>query len=428
MRWSAGLVGLVALFAVSAFPGASSAQAAESVRYGIEDDAWLLHGPGTLTSRINELERLHVDIVRFTLHWNEIARTRPASGGDPTDPAYRWRSADTVLTGLRRQGIAVVLTLVGTPGWANGGRTANWAPDSSSTFANFASAAAKRYSWVQDWTIWNEPNLPAWLRPTDAGVYVNRLLNPGYVAIHGAIPDALVGGGMTSPRGGTGGVSPVAWIRAMGKAKARLDAYAHHPYPSRPKVESPWGPACTHCSTITMAELGRLLTEVQRAFGPKRIWLTEYGYQTNPPDLLLGVPLATQAQYVASAARRVYLAQRVDMLVYYLVQDDADPDGWQSGLLTAEGLPKPSYTAFRLPFTEVGRNGDHVNVWGQIRAGSGRRPFRLRAFVDGRWAWLGGTRLTDARGFFTSDVRAPRGSHLQVWSPRDRAYGLELRV
>jgi len=428
MRRSAWFVALIAAITMSAFPGASSAQGANSVQYGIEDDAWLLHGPGTLSSRISELERLHVDIVRFTLHWDQIARRRPTNATDPDDRAYRWRSSDNVLNALHRAQISVVVTLVGTPSWANGGQPANWAPTSASTFASFATAAATRYPWVQDWTIWNEPNLPAWLKPTTAAVYVGRLLNPAYTAIHNAIPDALVGGGMTSPRGGAGGVSPVAWIKAMGKAKAHLDAYAHHPYPSKPQVESPWGPACTRCSTITMAELGRLLNQVQRAFGPKRIWLTEYGYQTNPPDILLGVSPAKQAEYVASAARRVYLAPRVDMLIYYLVQDDAQPDGWQSGLVTSGGLPKPSFTAFRLPFTEVSRSGNRVHLWGQVRAGSGQRPYRLRALVGGRWSWLGGSRLTDAHGFFAVTVTAPRGSVLQLWSPRDHAYSLELRV
>jgi hypothetical protein len=43
---------------------------------------------------------------------------------------------------------------------------------------------------------------------------------------------------------------------------------------------------------------------VCRAFGRKRIWLTEYGYQTNPPDGYLGVSAALQARYLADAAYR----------------------------------------------------------------------------------------------------------------------------
>ena len=51
-----------------------------------------------------------------------------------------------------------------------------------------------------------------------------------------------------------------------------------------------------------MATIDRLLREVGMAFGRKRIWLTEYGYQTNPPDRLLGVSPALQARYVGEAA------------------------------------------------------------------------------------------------------------------------------
>jgi hypothetical protein len=258
-------------------------------------------------------------------------------------------------------------------------------------------------------------------------VYVRKLLNPAFRQIHAVIPDARVGGGMTSPRSGSG-VSPVAWIRAMGAADALLDAYAHHPYPNRPQSETPWGPACARCSTISMAELERLEREVQEAFGPTRIWLTEYGYQTSPPDTTLGVSPATQADYVASAARRVYLAPYVDMLIFFLVRDDTDSDGWQSGLTTADGRQKPSYTAFRLPLTQASRDGSHVAVWGQVRPRSGAQPYRLRIFEDGRWSWAGGTRWTDARGFLSVTLRAPPGALIQLWSPRDGAYSLAVRV
>jgi hypothetical protein len=214
----------------------------------------------------------------------------------------------------------------------------------------------------------------------------------------------------------------------MAAANARLDAYAHHPYPVRPQTETPWTGACRHCSTITMAELERLLREVRANFGAKRIWLTEYAYQSNPPDRTLGVPLSTQAHYVSSAALRVYRAERVDMLIHFLVRDETTPAGWQSGFFTTSGRRKPSYTAFKLPLTQVVRRGATVSLWGQIRPRSGRQPYRLRRFEQGRWSWLGGTRSTDARGFFAVSVPARRGSLVQVWSPRDRSYGLPVRV
>ena len=130
-------------------------------------------------------------------------------------------------------------------------------------------------------------------------------------------PRARVAGGVTAPRGSTGGVSPVAWIRGMRAARARLDAYAHHPYPSSNR-ETPFAGGCAHCATITMATLERLLTEVGRAFGPKRIWLTEYGYQTGS----YGVSQQRQAELIGQSGLRVHRAPRVDMLIHYLVKDE----------------------------------------------------------------------------------------------------------
>jgi hypothetical protein len=404
------------------------AQAAPGIQYGVQDDAWLLYGPGSLDSRLQTLERLGVDIVRFYLRWDQVAQRRPSNARNHADPAYAWNGNDAVLQGLRRHRIEALVTLLGTPGWANGGRSFNWAPSDGRSFADFAYAAAKRYSWVKKWTIWNEPNQRRWLRPTSAEVYVNTLLNPGYAALHAATPGVRVAGGVTAPRAASDGVSPVAWIRAMAASRARLDVYAHHPYPVRPQTETPWTGACAHCATITMSELERLLREVRRSFGSKRIWLTEYGYQTNPPDRTLGVSWATQARHLASAARRAYLAPRVDMLIHWLVVDETSAAGWQSGFFTVSGTRKPAYDAFQLPLTHVSRLGANVRVWGQIRPRSGRQPFRLRRSVGGRWSWLGGTRMTDARGFFAAMVPATSGSLLQVWSPRDRRYGLVLRV
>jgi hypothetical protein len=405
-----------------------AADAAPTIRYGVQDDAWLENGPGTLASRLAELRTLGVEVVRYTLRWDAIASRRPRRATDPSDPAYDWRIADRVLQGLRRSRIAPLVTLYGSPAWANGGRPPNYAPRSRAAFAGFARAAATRYPWVTLWTIWNEPNQAIWLRPTSVKTYVRTLLNPAYEEIHTVIPGARVGGGMTAARGGTLGVAPVPWIRAMGALGARLDAYAHHPYPSTPRAESPWGPGCPRCSTITMADLERLDREVRRSLGQKRIWVTEYGYQTNPPDTLLGVSLMTQASYMSSASLRTYLARNVDILLFFLVRDDTEMDGWQSGLRTARGKKKPAYTAFRLPLTQVSRRGTVVRIWGQIRPGSGRQPFRLRV-LDLRGArWLGGTRRTNARGFFEVSARLPRGTVVQVWAVRDRSWSLPLRL
>ncbi|HEU0304096.1 MAG TPA: hypothetical protein VFR32_05905 [Gaiellaceae bacterium] len=409
-----------------------TAAGATGAKFGIHDDAWLLSGPGTLSSRLRELDRIGTDIVRFTLRWDQIAREEPLSPRDPSDDAYRWRGADAVLTGLNRRGIPAVVTLVGTPGWANGGLASNFAPTSGKAFADFAHAAALRFPFVRHWTIWNEPNQQRWLRPASPQLYVQRLLNPAYGAIKAANSHALIGGGVTAPRGNAGGVSPLAWISGMARAGAKLDAYAHHPYPLQPQTETPWTGGCQHCQTISMASLERLTTAVRRALGPKRIWLTEYGYQTNPPDDWLGVAPALQALYVAEAASRVWNAPYVDMLINFLYQDDVADNGfssgWQSGFKTASGVAKPSLRAFMLPLARASRRGEQTTLWGQVRPRSGPQLYRLQEQRAGVWEWLGGERVTQKDGSFKVTVKAGRDTRLRIWSPRDAMYGLTLRV
>ena len=86
----------VVLVAVLACVAASSVQASKGVRYGIQDDAWLQYGPGTLNQRLATFKRLGVPLVRFTLHWNQIARggrrMRPRRAIAPTTGVVPTRS------------------------------------------------------------------------------------------------------------------------------------------------------------------------------------------------------------------------------------------------------------------------------------------------------------------------------------------------
>jgi hypothetical protein len=406
---------IVGLFGTANEP----AQASPFVRYGLQDDAWLLYGSGTLDERVRTLDRMGVAYVRFTLDWSQIERTRGSRN---------WGRADEVLDALRRHGIAAVVTLYGTPRWANGARSPNWAPTSSGAFASFAAAAAMRYPWVSHWLIWNEPNQRRWLRPTSPGTYVAKLLNPAFTAIHRVHPAAKVAGGVTAPRGSTGGVSPVDWIRGMDGAGARLDAYAHNPYPLS-RMETPWTGACGHCETITMASLERLLREVARAFGArKRIWLTEYGYQTNPPDRLLGVSNATQARYLADAAWRAYKAPNVDMLIHFLYKDEPDATRWQSGLVTARGAAKPARRAFSVACAQAYRIGATTAVWGHVANGSGRRWYVLQQFRSGVWRTVNGAYRTTTGGFLYRYVRAAAGSKLRIVHTTSRIVSPVLTV
>jgi hypothetical protein len=321
------LVPLTALAAaVITLVAPATASASRFVQYGVQDDAFLQTGP--VEGKVQTLDRLGVKLVRYTLNWREIALKKPAHPMNPNDRAYDWSRADETLKALHKQRIAVLVTLYGSPAWANGRHAANFIPTSKTALSSFAYAAAKRYPWITMWEVWNEPNLRRFLRPFSPALYVQRLLNPTYAALHAIRRSNRVAGGATSPRAtgfGRTGISPIAFMRGMRAAHPHMDAYSHHPYPVT-RSETPWGFApgtCKYCKgVLTLANLPALLKEVQHDFGRKRIWLTEWGYQTNPPDRIVGVSYTTQAQYVSQAALRALEAPYVDIFIHFMVKDD----------------------------------------------------------------------------------------------------------
>jgi hypothetical protein len=420
----AAIVGVLALALLA--PGGASAST--RIQYGVQDDAWLLYGPEPLETRIQILQRLGVDIVRQTIRWDAVAKSAPAEPRNPDDPAYDWSLYDPLLQRLRAARIPVLVSLWGTPEWANDGRNPNYIPSNSGSLASFAYAVATRYPWITRWTIWNEPNVRVFLIPNSPKLYVTRLLNPAYRALKAANPRNVVAGGVTSPRKTPSGVSPIAWIRGMRAARALLDAYAQNPYPVRPR-ETPTSGGCWHCTEITMATLPKLIAEVKRSFGTRtRIWLTEYGYNSKPPSKWLGVSNALQARYIGEAALRAYLATRVDLLIHFLVRDEPNAHRWTSGFYTSRGKVKPSFAAYALPFAQVSRRATRTTVWGQVRPRSGPQPYRLQQLRGGRWAWVGSTKLTTRGGFLRRVVTAAPGTRLRVWSPRDRRYSIVITV
>ena len=398
---------LVAALAVTAAP----ASASSNLRVGITDDAWLEFGPGEVDDRAARLRSLGVEISRVTLDWRSI---------QPSRDTYEWTRTDALLDALRTAGIQPVVALWGTPAWANGGGGPNVAPRSAASFATFARAAARQYPWVKRWIVWNEPNQRRWLNPPSPITYVTKLLNPAAAAIKSVVPAAAIAGGATAPRASRGGTSPVDFIRAMGRAGARLDAYAHHPHPLSP-AETPSTGGCARCSTITMATLERLLDETRKAFGARtRVWLTELGYQTNPPDRILGVTWSRQARSVAEAHHRAYAASRVDLLIQYLVRDEPRIAAWQSGLETTTNRAKPALTGFTLPLVQVSRTGVATKVWGQVRTGKGARRYVVQRRAGVVWQPVAGAGTTTSRGYFTRTVSATAGTRLRLYDPATR--------
>jgi hypothetical protein len=416
MRILIAILASACALGVAAGVTAADAKAVSGVQFGIQDDAWLEFGPGRLADRVAKLDRLGLDVVRVTVNWHR-AEPQPAS--------YQWGRSDRLLRALRANGLRPVVTIWGTPGWANGGAGPNVAPRNAADFRRFAVAAAQRYRFVDRWIMWNEPNKPTWLKPASARTYVSRILNPGYEGIKSVDRRDQVAGGVTGPRAGKGGATPVDFIRYMDRLGARLDAYAHHPYPVFPG-DTPFFGGCV-CEILTMAKIERLLFFVRKAFPRARVWLTEYAYQTSPPDSF-GVSLDDQARFIGEAARRVYLAARVDMLIHYLYRDEPEIARWQSGLETIDGRAKPSLSATMLPLAQVSRKAGKTLIWGQVRPGDGRQRYVLQRNTAGGWVAVGRTRRTDGRGYFKRTVAAERGTELRIWYPARKLASATLLV
>ena len=114
---------------------------------------------------IEILQRLGVDMVRLTLRWDAVAQTVPTDPRNPEDPAYHWDLYDPILQRLHAADIGVLISLWGTPPWANEGQEPNFMPNDTTSLASFAYAASNKYPWITRWTIWNEPNVRLFLIP-----------------------------------------------------------------------------------------------------------------------------------------------------------------------------------------------------------------------------------------------------------------------
>jgi hypothetical protein len=351
-----------------------AAGASRGMLVGLLDEAALYDDPAYVFPL---MEQARTQVLRLNLYWGGrvgVATERPARATDPDDPAYDWELYDRTVNYAAQHKIRLLFSIYGTPGWANGGASVSVPPKQMSDLRNFAYAAAKRYGGtfpgadgrnlppVRFWLAWNEPNYPIGLkrqyRRSGSGYVIQSALDYAKIctAIYNGVHATLVRGekvacGATGPRGNNQPrsnrptIAPLTFMRALKAAGLRkFDAYAHHPYYGR-KTEAPTTrPAST---AVTMANIGTLVSEVTKLWGPRRIWITEYGYQTNPPDPAFGVSYARQAAYMRQAFDIARRNPRIDMMLWFLLRDEPNLGGWQSGLLTRTGKKKPSFNVFR---------------------------------------------------------------------------------
>jgi hypothetical protein len=356
-----------------------------------------LMNPATRPPALQEMESLGVRSLRVILTWADVAPS-PASATtpnfEPTNPdAYNWGEYDPLLAAAKARNWPVLLTISGpVPKWATKDKLDNLTRPSATAFAAFATAVGRKYgSQVNAWAIWNEPNQPQFLRPQFGNG--GKAISPGiyrslYLAGVRGLTKAGQGNdrillGETSPRGTGRVVAPLRFLRGalcLGptykkrKSCGALPAsgYAHHAYTTR---QGPFFKPANR-DDVTIGVLSRLTTALDRARKAGAltkklpIYLTEFGIQSTP-DTQSGVSLAKQVEYRAIAERIAYDNSRVTSFSQYLLRD-SDPTGpkqyggFESGLRFADGRPKPSLPAFRLPLA-VRRTGSKVSIWGLVR-------------------------------------------------------------
>jgi hypothetical protein len=267
--------------------------------------------------------------------------------------------------------------------------------------------------------------------------------------IRAADPGAQVYAGALAPRGSdprsrNSAMRPLTFLRAFGCVDGRyrrvrrgrcagfraplVDGISYHPHGvlRSPSQRNP------QRDEAALADLGRLETVIDRVAahgglactcaGHIPIHLTEFGYQTNPPDRYQGVSLAQQARWLQEAGYRAWRDPRIKTLVQYEWRDDPlvvkGPGahaygGWQSGLLFADGRPKPVLAAFAVPLWVTARPGfAAVSLWGQVRPGDAHLVSLQRRLPGRAWRTLG-TIQTDIYGVFTAQLVLPAIAQLR---------------
>jgi hypothetical protein len=337
---------------------------------------------------------------------------------------------------------------------------------------------------VSYWSIWNEPNVggsslsPQTVNGIEVGPSIYRsLLDAAWSSLvatgHGPRADTILVGQMASTGhanpGFRLGMQPLRFLRALfcvdsnyrelrGKAAAaescpttssgsrrfpkrnpglfQATGWGHHPYhltgapnrPSRGASEADW---------VTFADLPRLeraLDRVQRDYGSRRrvpLYLTEYGFNTDPPQSYNAVSPSTQAAYLNQAEYIAWRNPRVMTLSQYLLQDARLVRGsgalfsaFTSGLIYHDGVKKPSFAAYRMPIylpaTHAHRRRS-LEVWGCVRPGklnAGHTIAQVQIQLNG--TTVRSVPITNSKGYFDVRVVFPKSGTVRLaWTAPD---------
>jgi hypothetical protein len=262
---------------------------------------------------------------------------------------------------------------------------------------------------VATYSVWNEPGLSSWLKPQydKKGRPQSPRIYRGLVY---AARDALAATGHGSdqlligelaPSAGTSTtkVRPLTFLRELACVDSKYKAYtgsaakargcdgfaalpgtglAYHPYTLS-------GGPDVHSRTrdeAHIAELSRVTSVLDRLYNAKRlqakrmpVWISEFGFQTDPPDEFAGSSIKKVPAFMGQSEWLAWRNGRVAAYSQYpLVDDNWEPGkygGFQSGIRDKSGNPKPAvYAAFERPFFVQLRGSKTVELFGAVRAGA----------------------------------------------------------
>jgi hypothetical protein len=259
-------------------------------------------------------------------------------------------------------------------------------PAARTEFCTFVRGLLQHYPSIHDVVIWNEVNRAEfWWPQNDAPARYEALLGRCRDVLHAFRPNVNVISS-TAARGDSRGTDAGVFIRGMGlayrasrRSQPIVDTFGHNPYPAY-SAEKPWTrhPAG---GSLSEGDYAALMQAYYDGFagtpqplpgqGSTSVWYLEDGFQTTA-DSSLGYTGAEtdlravspdeQATQLVDAARLAYCEPAVGAFFNFLLVDESDLGGWQSGLMWRSLQPKPSYAAFKQAAGEIAAGSVDCNA------------------------------------------------------------------
>jgi hypothetical protein len=293
-------------------------------------------------------KELHVRYLRCAFSWNGI---------EPEPGQYDFRFWDMLVDESSRAGIELIPYVAYTPEWAAREKKNFWEqpPSDPRTFSTFMEKLATRYRGrVHSWELWNEPdNREYWQGTADEFA---QMIIPAAQAVRRADPSVKIAlGGMSY--GPADFFQQLALKYHIGQY---FDVIATHAYPES------WHEG--RAEEVFQEELPKMEDLVKRSGGSPVLWLNEMGYADYRYDPAHASVYGTNvyysyehtARYAADVLLKSFLMTAasgdVSLAGWYRIDDFRENDPRMPsdhvhdhlGVDTADGTPKPEFSAFQL--------------------------------------------------------------------------------